>query len=73
VARAPLSDRRYLIADLLGSGALVPVLPDYRAPESELVAAYPHRRYLPVKVRAFINRLVDRFAGEPLWKSGKPS
>jgi DNA-binding transcriptional LysR family regulator len=56
----------YIIADLLGSGALVPVLRDWQAPEAELVAVYPHRRYLPVKVRAFVDRLVDHFAGDPL-------
>jgi DNA-binding transcriptional LysR family regulator len=57
----------FIVSDLLGSGALVSILRDWQAPESELVAAYPHRRYLPVKVRAFIDRLVDRFARDPDW------
>jgi DNA-binding transcriptional LysR family regulator len=42
-------------------------LPQYKAPESEIVAVYPHRRHLPAKVRAFIDLLVDRFAKEQRW------
>jgi DNA-binding transcriptional LysR family regulator len=54
----------YVISDLLASGALVPLLPDYRAPEFEIVALYPHRRHLTAKVRVFLDMLVDRFAAE---------
>ena len=52
----------FLIGDLLASGALVPLLPDYRTQELEINALYPHRRHLSAKVRAFIDMLVDRFA-----------
>jgi hypothetical protein len=52
----------FLVADLIASGALVPLLPDYRAQEVEINALYPHRRHLSCKVRAFIDMLVDRFA-----------
>jgi DNA-binding transcriptional LysR family regulator len=51
-----------MIFDLLASGALVPLLPDYQAPEYEIVALYPHRRHMTAKVRAFIDMLVDQFA-----------
>jgi DNA-binding transcriptional LysR family regulator len=51
----------YVVLDLLASGALVPLLPDYRKPEVEIVALYPHRRYLTAKVRVFIDVLVERF------------
>jgi DNA-binding transcriptional LysR family regulator len=51
-----------LVADLIASGALVPLLPDYRMQELEINAFYPHRRHLSAKVRAFIDMLVDRFA-----------
>ena len=54
----------YMIFDQLASGALVPLLPDYQAPEYEIVALYPHRRHLTAKVRAFIDMLVDQFANE---------
>jgi DNA-binding transcriptional LysR family regulator len=52
----------FIVSDLLASGALVPLLPDYRTPEMEIVALYPHRRQLSTKVRLFLDMLVDRFA-----------
>ena len=52
----------FLVADLLASGALVPLLPSYRTQEFEINAFYPHRRHLSAKVRAFIDLLVDWFA-----------
>lgn len=44
----------YIVADLLSSGALVPVLLDYGSPELEIVALYPHRRHMTAKLRIFI-------------------
>jgi DNA-binding transcriptional LysR family regulator len=57
----------FIVADLLASGALVPLLPGYRTPEFEINAFYPHRRHLSAKVRAFIDLLVDRFAEHQRW------
>ena len=57
----------FMVADLLASGALVPLLPGYRTPEFEINAFYPHRRHLSAKVRAFIDLLVDRFAEHQRW------
>jgi DNA-binding transcriptional LysR family regulator len=59
----------FLVADLIASGALVPLLPEYRAQQLEINALYPHRRHLSCKVRAFIDMLVDRFAEQQrcLW------
>jgi DNA-binding transcriptional LysR family regulator len=57
----------YIVSDLLASGALVPLLVDYGRPELEIVALYPHRRYLTAKVRVFIDMLVGRFADERYW------
>jgi DNA-binding transcriptional LysR family regulator len=54
-------------ADLLASGALVPLLPGYRTPEFEINAFYPHRRHLSAKVRAFLDLLVDRFTEHQRW------
>jgi LysR substrate binding domain len=51
----------FLIADLLASGALVPILPRLPAEGFEINAFYPSRRHLSPKVRAFIDMLVDRF------------
>jgi DNA-binding transcriptional LysR family regulator len=58
---------RYHVSDLLASGALVPLLPDYGRPEIEIVALYPHRRHLSAKVRLFLNMLVEGFAMEERW------
>jgi DNA-binding transcriptional LysR family regulator len=63
----------YIVSDLLASGALVPLLPDYGTPEMEIVALYPHRRQLSTKVRLFLDMLVDRFAEEQRWLDATPS
>ena len=55
------------MSDLLTSAALVPVMDEYRTPEFEINALYPHRRHLAAKLRVFIDMLVDRFADERWW------
>lgn len=62
----------FLVSDLLASGALVPLLPDYRTQELEIVALYPHRRHLSTKVRLLLDMLVDRFADEQRWLDAMP-
>jgi DNA-binding transcriptional LysR family regulator len=54
----------FIVSDPLASTELVPLLRDYRLPEREIVALYPHRRQLSAKVRLFLDKLVDRFAEE---------
>jgi DNA-binding transcriptional LysR family regulator len=53
----------FMIADDVRSGALVPVLQDFVRPEVGVFALYPHSRYLSAKVRAFVDFLVRRLAG----------
>jgi DNA-binding transcriptional LysR family regulator len=43
------------------SGTLRAVLQDYRAPPSALYAIFPPTRHLSVKVRLFIEFLIERF------------
>jgi len=62
----------YHVSDLLASGALVPLLPDYGTPEMEIVALYPHRRQLSTKVRLLLDMLIDRFAEEQRWLEATP-
>jgi DNA-binding transcriptional LysR family regulator len=57
----------FVVSDLLASKELVPLLRDYRLPEMEIVALYPHRRHLTAKTRAFIGMLVDQFSNEQRW------
>jgi DNA-binding transcriptional LysR family regulator len=51
----------------LQKGNLRTVLTDYTTPEISIYAIYPETRYLSVKVRVFIDFLIDRFGGRPYW------
>ncbi|WP_229517753.1 LysR family transcriptional regulator [Paraburkholderia terrae] len=62
----------FLVSDLLASGALMPLLPDYPTQELEIVALYPHRRQLSTKVRLLLDMLVERFNDEQRWLEGLP-
>ena len=44
-------------------GVLTPILTDYPLAESTLYVVYVSRRYLPLKIRAFIDFLIDRNSG----------
>jgi len=48
------------ISEDLAAGHLVRLLPDYRTTEVVLQAVYPPGRHVPVKVRTFIDFLVER-------------
>ena len=50
-----------LVFDDLKSGALVPILSAFLPQQFSVDALYPHREHLPVKVRTFIDLLVDDF------------
>lgn len=55
----------------LQDGSLQIVLPQYRASHRVGVyAVYPSRRFLPVKVRAFIDFLAELYGPEPYWDRG---
>lgn len=51
----------------LREGTLRSFLDDYNAPPLALYALYPPTRHLAVKVRLFIDFLVDRFSNFPSW------
>ncbi|MGJ4998595.1 LysR family transcriptional regulator [Bradyrhizobium sp. HKCCYLS3077] len=51
----------FIAAEALASGALTAILSDYTAPPLALYAIYPPTRHLSVKVRLFIDFLVERF------------
>ncbi|WP_344796672.1 LysR family transcriptional regulator [Litoribacillus peritrichatus] len=54
---------KFIVEKELADGTLVEVLPGYRTLEFGLFAIYPHRRYLPRKVRCFIDFLVEELEG----------
>ncbi|WP_298374639.1 LysR family transcriptional regulator [uncultured Bradyrhizobium sp.] len=51
----------FIAAEALKNGSLQAVLANYSAPPLTLYAVYPPTRHLAVKVRLFIDFLVDRF------------
>jgi len=51
----------------LQQGRLVGILADYKAPALSLYAIYPQTRHLAVKVRLFIDFLIERFGNRPYW------
>jgi DNA-binding transcriptional LysR family regulator len=57
----------FIVGSELKMGNLVPVLESFEAPASPIYAVYPSRRFLPAKVRAFVDFLVERFAGAKGW------
>ena len=52
---------RFIAEQALDTGALRPILTGYTAPSLALYAIYPPTRHLSVKVRFFIDFLVERF------------
>jgi DNA-binding transcriptional LysR family regulator len=55
----------FVIGDVLRSGALVPVLPDWDAGRVPLHAVYPDNRLIAARVRAFVAFIARRAKGEP--------
>ena len=55
----------------LKAGQLKVILPQYRSSSRvALFAVYPSRRFLPVKVRVFIDYLAGIYGPEPYWDAG---
>lgn len=51
----------FIAAAEIANGRLVTVLDEYLRPGAGIFAVYPHRRYLPAKVRVFVDYLVQWF------------
>jgi len=51
----------------LQAGRLRTILTDFKAPAISICAIYPETRHLSIKVRRFIDFLVERFGGRPYW------
>jgi DNA-binding transcriptional LysR family regulator len=47
------------------SGTLKPILQEFLPTDRGIYAIYPHRRYLPAKVRAFVDFLTQWFKTHP--------
>lgn len=66
IARSPA----FAAADELRAGRLVPILCNFEPELIHVYAVYPHARHLAAKVRAFVDFLAQRYAGEPEWHQG---
>lgn len=53
----------FIVADDLAAGRLERVLADYRTPRLPLSALWPARRFVPAKVRAFVDWLAETLGG----------
>ena len=51
----------------LASGDLISLLDELRPQPLAAWAVYPRNRYLPLRARAFIDFLVERFGENPYW------
>jgi len=61
---------KYVVYEDLQQGLLLPVLGDWELPRLTMNIAFQTRRYMPAKVRLFIDALVERFRTnnfEALW------
>jgi DNA-binding transcriptional LysR family regulator len=58
---------RFMVADDLKSGRLVPILTKFRTGELTIDAIYPHRSHLPAKVSSFIELLLKHFRENACW------
>ena len=60
----------FAAAEDLRAGRLVPLLCAFEPQMIHVHAVYPHARHLAAKVRAFVDFLAQRYAGEPEWHQG---
>lgn len=65
--RGIVNQPTFLVGEDIRAGRLVALLPDYRLPDVDILAVYPSRRHLSMKVRAMVDFLVESFRGTPRW------
>lgn len=52
---------QFMVQDFIDKGELVAILEDYDLPHGDVFAVYPHRRFLPAKMRSFIDYIKEYF------------
>jgi len=57
----------FIVNQAIEEGTLQPVLLNNNWGRSELFALYPNTTHLPHRCRIFIDFLIDRFSGRPVW------
>ena len=60
----------FILGDYLRRKELVALLPAYSATELVIQAVYPSALHIPMKVRRFVDYLVQAFGETPPWDQG---
>ncbi|MGO9445696.1 MAG: LysR family transcriptional regulator, partial [Thiobacillaceae bacterium] len=60
----------FMVYEALREEKLVRILSDWEVDDLAVFAVYPNRKFLPPKVRSFIDFLAERFGPEPYWDFG---
>lgn len=55
----------YMANELIAQGRLIRLLPEYETFDQPIYAVFVHRNYMPAKVRAFIDYIVDELDERP--------
>lgn len=61
----------FLVTKHIQQKRLIHILKDWETEEFSLYAVYPNRQFLPLKVRSFIDFLVEYFGPQPYWSLRK--
>ncbi len=59
------------VSEEIEKGRLVEVLPKFSAPGNDIYAVYSDRKFLPAKVRVFIDFMKQTFGDPPYWEPRK--
>lgn len=60
----------FIAAEAIRRGALVPILRKFPTPVLGMFAVFPGTRFVPQRVRAFVDFLAARLGPEPYWDQG---
>jgi DNA-binding transcriptional LysR family regulator len=61
------------VQEALSSGELITVLDEYALPDYDIQALYPHQRFVPAKMQAFIAYLKEQYATPGYWTQKEQS
>ncbi|MEM6810511.1 MAG: LysR family transcriptional regulator [Pseudomonadota bacterium] len=65
--RGIVVEPNFMAARAVAGGSLVPILDGYSRPATPAYIVYPHTRHLSLRVRAFIDHVIEWFSGELPW------
>ncbi|MDO8788163.1 MAG: LysR family transcriptional regulator [Sulfuritalea sp.] len=60
----------FIAAEAIRQGKLVPILKRFQTPVLAMFAVFPGNRFVPQRVRAFVDFLATRLGPEPYWDRG---